>query len=521
MKLHHLSALVFSFLLLASVASAETVRFAPSSPTTHGPIDAIVSGTRDDFCVPTAKSVSVSGSTLTLTMVMLPQGCILGQSNYTTIFHLGVLSAGSYTVVLVFEDNGVSHVLAQQAMIVSGAETLRFDPPNVTNDHSVDAIAGGIWRDACLPSVKGFDVAGSTVTLHLNADRPLGVLCAQSTSPYSRTFHLHVLPPGIYNVVEVADEGGGSTELTRAPLIVRDSESIRMLPYAVPVTGGEIAITQTFLALSPTVKIADVPVPVNSSADGLFLVNAPPHAPGAVDVVVTSEFGTVSSKAGLIYYDPASADPVVFEPILFPLSFQGPGAFGSQWTTESFLFQNGSRSFFRDPLPCSGCTNVMTLGSKQLTNDSNPWGHVLYAIRGTTSALDFASRIRDTSRQAQTAGTEVPVARETDFRSQLRFQNVPADARYRATLRLWSLSGGPNFALGVDATPSQQGTLSVSAIPGTSMSFGSLDVTSLLAGGSPTSLTVSSSSALNTASIWGIVSITNNDTQQVTIISPQ
>jgi hypothetical protein len=170
---------------------------------------------------------------------------------------------------------------------------------------------------------------------------------------------------------------------------------------------------------------------------------------------------------------------------------------------------------------------MSSIGTSQLVNNGNPWGHVLYAMRGTAGSLDFASRIRDTSRQALTAGTEVPVAHERDFRSRLRFMNIPVDARYRVTLRLWSLSGGSQFIATVDSIPAQQVPLSVSRIPGASMDFASADITALVAKGigNPTNLTISSSifESIGTppAQIWGILSITNNDTQQVTIVSPQ
>jgi hypothetical protein len=55
------------------------------------------------------------------------------------------------------------------------------------------------------------------------------------------------------------------------------------------------------------------------------------------------------------------------------------------------------------------------------------------------------------------------------------------------------------------------------------MSFASMDVTSLLtkASGNPTNLSVTAAPNLMvTPSIWGMLSITNNDTQQVTIITP-
>ncbi|HXH92209.1 MAG TPA: hypothetical protein VNN25_11560, partial [Thermoanaerobaculia bacterium] len=214
--------------------------------------------------------------------------------------------------------------------------------------------------------------------------------------------------------------------------------------------------------------------------------------------------------------------------ILFPLSFQGPGAFGSQWTTESFLSSSGSAAYFRDPLPCAGCSSTFTLGTSRLTNDGNPWGHVLYALRGTTGSLELASRIRDTSRQAITAGTEVPVVRERDFRALLRFMNIPVDPKYRVTLRLWALGDYPQYSVGVDAVPALQNGISLTRITGTSMWFGSMDVTSMikLADGNPTNLLVTpwpngGTNLLPAPPIWGMLSITNNDTQQVTIVSSQ
>jgi len=403
------------------------------------------------------------------------------------------------------------------------AETIRFDPPNPTGSRSVDAIITGVWPNACLPIVRSVVIAPATITLHLDATPPPGVLCAQSTGPYTRTFHLGILPPAGYTVILVADAGTTSTELARAPLIVRDAERLSIFPYAVPTTGGQIGLANPFFLAGATLTIGGVTVPAESNIDGLLFANAPPHAPGVVDVTVNSASGTITSKAALIYYDPAAADPAVFEPILFPVSFQGPGALGSQWVTESFLYASGPTAFFRDPLPCTGCSNVPGSGTRQLINDGNPWGHVLYALRGTTGSLAFASRIRDTSRQSQTAGTEVPVVRESDFRGELRFLNIPVDARYRVTLRLWSLSDDGLFIATVDSTPAQFQGLTLAKIPGTSMSFGSMDVTSLLtkANNNPTNLSVMSPSNVPFApAIWGTLSITNNDTQQVTIVSP-
>jgi hypothetical protein len=407
---------------------------------------------------------------------------------------------------------------------IADAETIRFDPPAVTTHHSVDAIVTGVWPQGCLPSVKSVTINGSTIQLHLDARPPLGVFCIQLVSPYTRLFHLDVLPAGSYTVSLLADNGDSSTELARTQLVVRDAETMTIQPYAIPSSGGQILITNPFFSAGATITVGGTTIPASSDVDGLLIANAPPHAPGAVDIAVNSLEGTLTANAALIYYDPAAADPAVFEPIVYPLSFQGPGAFGSQWTTESFIRASTPTAFFRDALPCAGCSTSIAFDTKQLTNDSNPWGHVLYALRGTTGSLDLASRIRDTSRQSQTAGTEVPVARERDFRSQLHFLNIPVDSRYRVMLRMWSLGPYSQFIVGVDSIPAQQVPLSVTNIPGTDMWFGLIDVTTLLtkASGNPTTVSVSQSgSPLLSPPIWGMLSITNNDTQQVTIISPR
>jgi len=399
------------------------------------------------------------------------------------------------------------------------AETIRFDPPAVTAHRAVDAIVSGNWPSGCFPSVSGVVVDGSTIVLHLNAIPPPGVFCSQSAGPYVRTFHLDVVPPGSYTVMAVADRGNGiSTELARAPLAVRDRETLSIQPYAVPSGGGPIVVGNPFFLAAATLTIGGVTVPAISEVDGTLIANAPPHAPGAVDVTVNNIAGAVTAKAALIYYDPASADPAVFEPILFPLSFQGPGAFGSQWTTESFLLP-GTAAYFRDPIPCAPC---QTDTGMRLANDGNPWGHVLYALRGTADTLDLNSRIRDTSRAAQTAGTEVPVVRERDFRADVRFLNVPVDPRYRTMLRVWSL-GDYQYIASFNQIPVQNVLLPLTRIPGTAMWFGSIDVTSRLLLSTSTPVIVDVHPAFPTtlpAPIWGMLSITNDDTQQVTIISP-
>ncbi|MEA2329503.1 MAG: hypothetical protein QOE68_4462 [Thermoanaerobaculia bacterium] len=421
---------------------------------------------------------------------------------------------------------------------VAAADTIAFDPPGVTVKHSVDAIVSGLWNDGCVPSAKSVVVFGSAITLTLDANLPPDVVCLAAVTPYAALFHLGILPVGSYTVIAVSERAGVVTERARTALIVRDSETVLLWPYAVPVTGGRIGILNLGVVQGNTVTIDGVTAPVGGPTEGPPSFEAPPHAPGAVDVIVDLGSHTVTSKAALIYYDPASTDPATFETILFPVSFQGPGALGSQWVTENFISWSGAT--FRDPLPC--CASVIAGNSPQLLNNANPWGIVLYAVRGTADSLHLASRIRDTSRQAETAGTEVPVVRERNFRSRLSFINVPVNSRYRVMLRLWAIGddpfgNNPQFVASapfnppsplLPPTPVPFLPISMARIPGTAMWFGSIDVTSLLTRtpANPKTLQVyptayrSEAVPLAFPRIWGMLSITNNDTHQVTIISP-
>ena len=133
---------------------------------------------------------------------------------------------------------------------------------------------------------------------------------------------------------------------------------------------------------------------------------------------------------------------------------------------------------FSAALPCAGCTNVLTSRTTMLVNENQPWGKVLYALRGTADPLFFFSRVRDLSRQAQTEGTEVPVVRESDFRAAgRRFPNVPTDSRYRTLLRAWTIGDDQLYVyVEVPLIPPLFTAAGTQRIAGTAMSFASVDL---------------------------------------------
>lgn len=411
---------------------------------------------------------------------------------------------------------GLRSVLASFLTVfaaAAAADSLRFDPPVATGHTSVDAIFSTIGP-GCLLNQQGMTVSGTAITLRISTFPPGGG-CLATTFALTSTFHLGVLAPGVYDVVGIAD----GVPTARTKLIVRD-DSLTIAPFAVSTSGGEFRILHPSGTTGRVVVLVDgrVATPVRSESDGDVYL-APPHAPGTVDVSVTSASTFRTAVAALTYFDRAvPPDPALFELILFPTSFEGAGGFGARWTTDNYIAATEDQPVrFRDSLPCFLCTDTLTTPAL-LRNDQNPAGLALFALRGTTSQLMTGSRMRDVSRQAQN-GTQVTVVRESDLRDRgMYFLTVPVDRQSRVMLRAWALTDVPVAIPG--STPPK--ILQFFPLPGTPLAFATLDLTSyfqqLPAGSLSAFIYFPRYAGLR---MWGMISVANNDTQQVTISSPQ
>ncbi len=281
-----------------------------------------------------------------------------------------------------------------------------------------------------------------------------------------------------------------------------------------------------------SVAFDGVSVPVSDMTyvrtTAVVTVTPPPHAPGAVDVVVAMAATSMTARASFVYLDPgAPVDRFLFEPVLLPVSFEGAGAFGSQWKSDNVVAPADWPAVARSPLPCAGCTSVITAARRlDVTND--PAGLLLWIARTPEPAMFANSRIREVSRQPQSTGTEIPVVREHDFRrASVRLLNVPYDGHSRATLRIWAL-GDPGGLCFLDASSQSAYWLPIlSSVPlqrskADALWFGSADITATLQqtkAGETASIRVTPLSADPDIALWAMISVTNNDTQQVTIVS--
>ena len=383
----------------------------------------------------------------------------------------------------------------------------RFDPPAADDRHSVDLLLFGEEPTSCVPGSARVVRNGTTIEVHLAS---LGSACLSAPFYWRYAAPLGVLDAGVYDVAASIDNS--KAPAVHATLIVRATEPFRVRPFAIPVSGGTVSLEGgAFFETILGVKFGDR----YGSSPGLPTadrVPAPPHPPGTVDVTVLTST-TATATAAVTYYDPAAEpDPALFEPVLFPVAYNGAGWLGSQWVTENLLLSSEVATYFRTPLPCNGCT--ARVDSSVLALDGNSAaGILLWAVRGTTAALIAQSRVGEVARGG--GWTEVPVVRESDFRwlpwsygsKELRLLNVRLPENARATLRVWALDD-PGTVFGpATLTPTR-------SAPGEPY-FAMADVTDALRRSPDVYL-----NAQKNARVWAMLSITDNETQRVTVVTP-
>ncbi len=247
------------------------------------------------------------------------------------------------------------------------------------------------------------------------------------------------------------------------------------------------------------------------------------------DIVVTDDDGNIRRRqAALRIVDPeAEFSPDDFDRVLIPVIYEGPGQKGSQWTTEVRLMNGNTYEmpFLRDAhIPAEHSIALEEIA---------PSGYILYPGKGTTDDLSINILVRDLSRQSEALGTEIPAVRERDFEDRrILLQNIPTDPRYRLMLRAYTLDPLPFF--------NRMGYWLYELESGREVAFGTFALTQPLDENTPWHASVDlmaehpqiankgplrlSLSALapepRGERFWAFVTATNNETQHVTVISP-
>jgi hypothetical protein len=253
----------------------------------------------------------------------------------------------------------------------------------------------------------------------------------------------------------------------------------------------------------------------------------------------------------------ATAQPAGFErvlfPIVIPITAPVPGALGSRWVTDLAVL---NRSDVEVPLAgsfvCFLCRTAhglrpgVTYDLVPIPPPNDLGGKFLFVDSRYVDQVHFGLRVRDISREAEGFGSEVPVVREREFSADgVSLLSVPNRPNARVTLRVYgfdpAIAGNvlvrvyeqrltlavnlstntvpdtltaertypvayvpPIDAIGAGDTPDYPRYAQISDLPLPAASFARIDVVPATPG----------------LRIWAFITVTNNDTQQVTVISP-
>jgi hypothetical protein len=317
-------------------------------------------------------------------------------------------------------------------------------------------------------------------------------------------------------------------------------DTYTITPDRGPVAGGTVVTIRGEFGEWPYgVIFGSVGVPATRVNATTLVATTPAHLPGTVPVTIFEY--DIGIPSGLTFTFEGETE-AAFRRLLLPV-FTEPirGAFGSEFRTElRARLANGSRAEIhglarqcptlcveRPDAPFVLTFDSPSLESPNLAPAGKP-GQFIFIPRNEEGRVSMNLRGYDTSRSAENFGTEIPIVPEDEFfrgGDPVVLVGVPSDARFRNTLRIYSIGDlnspvlveidGPGISIDhvVQLTAGETflhpGYAQFSNFP---ISAGTLRVRITpiiprpIEGG---------------GSYWAFISVTNNETQHITTITPQ
>ena len=426
-------------------------------------------------------------------------------------------------------------VVAQPLFAVcTGVSLLNVTPARPTVTDEIEVVMAGGCTDGCIPHSPRVRVTAGVVTIELQSSGG----CVLVPTPWGERVSVGRIPAGTYTLVVRHN----ATELTRRELVVRDH------PFAIKPSFGNAGTTvlidqrdhgscAIFPCAPPEVTFGGAKAVVTVTPDGDIAAIAPEHAPGLVDVVVVDRDNrSITARQAFLYPEPQADLTGEYERVLFPLTFEGPGARGSDWRSENSLANRGPIEINTMPLFSGGTTleGIEPGERRRLPSVARDGGLLLFVPRGMESWLAYASHIADRSRRSTDAGTELRVVHEQDAGSDLTILDVPLTSESRQTLRVYDLDALDGREVSIEARIEGRPELVIVSAVLThrivcvttpcypehpTYAVINLDGIAQLRNAGIADITVRGRT--NDALLWAFVSVTNNDTQHVTMYSPQ
>lgn len=313
-------------------------------------------------------------------------------------------------------------------------------------------------------------------------------------------------------------------------------------PSRGPVAGGnEVTIKGEFGNWPYGVMFGATHVPA-TRVDGTTLrATAPAHLPGPVTVGIFEYDRGITT--GLTYTFEGSPE-AAFDAVLLPVfTAPVPGAFGSEFRTDfrARLVKESEARIHGLRYPCL-VTCIQTGDQPYLLNalgpDADPTnveatgnpGTFLYLPKSEAGRVVMNLRAYDTSRSAENFGTEIPIVRASDFAKDydaITLIGIPSDPRFRNTLRIYGF-GDTSTTLTVTIEGENGAKTEQTVLLDAQENLfrpGYLELSNFPADAGMLRVTIDVvvpplSALIPPPDRWAFVSVTNNDTQHITLVTP-
>lgn len=318
----------------------------------------------------------------------------------------------------------------------------------------------------------------------------------------------------------------------------------------VQIIGDNLSVpVQCILPCPPRVTFGDVTVDAREESDERFTVTTPAHEPGTVDLEIEIPGrDKVVVEDGFTFIGGQDAG---YEQVLIPIYIRDvvPGANGTQWKTEFRIRNDGKEPVTLAPWECPinmACPPVFpltyTLPAGQslhnpenfaVTYGSNP-SRLLYISQPAQVSMNL--RVADASRGTLNGGTEIPIIRPSELlRTTGQLLHVPMnDPKFRVLVRLYDVAyNNSQFTVRLfHSDVGNDSAVHTEVLNATSPYYGpfrseaayvQLDFTELLKlrKAWPASVRIEIEPMTPGSRYWAFAAITNNETQLVTLVTPQ
>jgi len=304
-------------------------------------------------------------------------------------------------------------------------------------------------------------------------------------------------------------------------------------PRSAPPEGGtEIQIvSNTSPFTAPQVFFGDVASPHVTLVDSRTIkAVAPAHAVGIVSLTVRDTISLFHSTGQFVF------EPLLDE-IIIPIAFQPINAsFGTRWVSEVSVYNDSDDAVTIDPEICSFIGLASLCGepvrrvpphASMSIQPSSSWAAEpamdLRPPADHADRLHFTVRLRETSRDPEGPGTEIPVIRSRDFqKNQVWLPSIPTNVRFRSTLRVLTRY----FYIIVRVKDDTTGELLFEqtiprSFPTDSDPLGTVTLSDLLASAAVRTHKKVRIEVEAPSPVWAMLTLTDNETQRVQIFTPQ